>query len=1330
LITGGVLTATGNITGSNIVTAGLVSATGNVSGNNFVGSGRLIMTGNANVANLYAGGLLTATGNITGANLITTGLVSVTGNVTSGNVTTGIVDASGNILAGGHLVVTGNAVANNLSVTNYVKTALVPYANVTYDLGSETHRWRDLWLSGNSLKLGTATISATGDGGIAIASATVTGNIDVGNITATAIGGTLTTANQPSITSLGTLSGLTVSGDMVTGNLSVSGDTVLTGNTSVTGTFEATTITGTIVIPPGANLAAPGNSSQIMFNDDGNAAAVPGMTFDKTSNLLSISGNVSGGNLITSGSVGGALATGTLNSLGANSITANGNVVAGNLVTVGILSTSAGLNSGANIAITAMSGTGAPSNVVTVTFATQSTTPFSGGTIINITGATPSGYNGEWTALSGNANTVTFTSSLSSTVTSLGRIRGGGNLVTNGFLQVVGNASVGNITTTTLSGQVVSVSGNVSGANLIASGVLRVDGNANVGNLTTSGFVSAATIAASASLTGQALVSNTTIGASGTITGGNLSTTGTLSAGNASLGNISSVSNISMNGNLTGASLMESGLLNVTGNMTGGNVITNGFLQVSGTATVGNVVANNRLTIQNTASVGSQLSVGSNLAIATLVGTGGPTNVVTIGFAEQSTPPFPAGATIVVSGVTGVTAFNGSYTVATGNTTAVTISSSTSGLPGLTSARVRTGGVGLNITGNASMTNMTLTGLIAAEAATANLGTINSTTLSVTGNIGAGNLEVGQTLSVTGNSVAGNITSNGTLTANGALTTQTASINGGLTVGVNLSLTGIAPSSTGVVQANFAGQLIPPFASGSSVTVAGVTPSEYNGTFTVTDSASNYVRFASATTGATSVLGSIRTAGVSLSIVGNTSVTNLEASSFDVTTANATTLNIPTGGILSMATANASIGNIAAGILATEGNISSANGNVILSNGYLSVSGNVTASRVSVANAIVSNTYAVGGQMTVGSNVAITGASGTGSVVTLTYASQTSAPFPAGASILVSGITPVGYNGTFTVTSSNTTAVVFSHTATGSLTVQGFARTSGVGLILQSTANVGGLNTSGGTINAGSGAITGGTFTATLFSGNGASITGINMFNAGMSVVITATAGTGTVSTLSFATQSYAPFSIGQSITVSGVTPSGYNGTFTVTSCTTSAVTYAHTATGSMSVAGVITSTAKAGAAALADTVTNPLQTNITRVGTLSELTLNGALSGTDLTSSGFFLASVGSGLSATGTTLSGALGLTKQVNVVTSVAIGVNDGVRLPAATVGMQIIIINFTASPLKVYPANGGSIDDTSMSSPTKTNQPFSLGAGARLMVVAATTQYWFTMTGVYG
>ena len=58
------------------------------------------------------------------------------------------------------LLIDGNTGKFNLS--GRVGTDIIPDTDVTYDLGSATYRFRDLYLSGSSIKLGAATITATG----------------------------------------------------------------------------------------------------------------------------------------------------------------------------------------------------------------------------------------------------------------------------------------------------------------------------------------------------------------------------------------------------------------------------------------------------------------------------------------------------------------------------------------------------------------------------------------------------------------------------------------------------------------------------------------------------------------------------------------------------------------------------------------------------------------------------------------------------------------------------------------------------------------------------------------------------------------------------------------------------------------------------------------------------------------------------------------------------------------------------------------------------------------------------------------------------------------
>jgi hypothetical protein len=71
-----------------------------------------------------------------------------------------------------------------------------------------------------------------------------------------------------------------------------------------------------------------------------------------------------------------------------------------------------------------------------------------------------------------------------------------------------------------------------------------------------------------------------------------------------------------------------------------------------------------------------------------------------------------------------------------------------------------------------------------------------------------------------------------------------------------------------------------------------------------------------------------------------------------------------------------------------------------------------------------------------------TNASSAGGTATITFATQVSAPYQVGASILVSGFTPNNFNGTFTVTNCSTTSVQFA--LTGTYTQTGLGTVTGV----------------------------------------------------------------------------------------------------------------------------------------------------------------------------------------------------------------------------------------------------------------------------------------------
>jgi hypothetical protein len=55
--------------------------------------------------------------------------------------------------------IAGGVAAATIDFEN-IASNVIPSANITYDLGSSTNRWRDLWLSGNTINIGAGTISA------------------------------------------------------------------------------------------------------------------------------------------------------------------------------------------------------------------------------------------------------------------------------------------------------------------------------------------------------------------------------------------------------------------------------------------------------------------------------------------------------------------------------------------------------------------------------------------------------------------------------------------------------------------------------------------------------------------------------------------------------------------------------------------------------------------------------------------------------------------------------------------------------------------------------------------------------------------------------------------------------------------------------------------------------------------------------------------------------------------------------------------------------------------------------------------------------------------
>ncbi len=184
------------------------------------------------------------------------------------------------------------------------------------------------------------------------------------------------TGNSLTLTGNGLLSATTVS---ATGNID-GGNINATSNVTGTGAVFSGNVTAANFIGNiSGNIDAGGANTNIQFNDDDVLAGSGAFTFDKVSNAVVATGNITGGNLDTGGTVtatgnvsggnittaGAVAATGNVsggNVTTAGEVVATGNVSGGNITTAGdvttVTVTASGNISGGNIAITGESDLG------------------------------------------------------------------------------------------------------------------------------------------------------------------------------------------------------------------------------------------------------------------------------------------------------------------------------------------------------------------------------------------------------------------------------------------------------------------------------------------------------------------------------------------------------------------------------------------------------------------------------------------------------------------------------------------------------------------------------------------------------------------------------------------------------------------------------------------------------------------------------------------------------------------------------------------------------------------------------------------------------------
>jgi hypothetical protein len=359
---------------------------------------------------------------------------------------------------------------------------------------------------------------------------------------------------------------------------------------------------------------AAGSNTQIQFNDNNNFGASANFTFNSTTNVLTVTGNIGAGN-ITASTLTSNVANGTA-PLTVTSTTLVSNLNADlldgyNSATANTANTVAVRDASGNISANYFIGNGAFLTGIDASLISN------GNSNVAVAG------NGNVTiSVSGNAGIATFTGT-------------GANI--SGYANVTGNVEAGGVKTDNLyyangtpwdlqeaAGSNTQIQYNDGSNNFGASANLTYDdatqiftvlgnadfSNADLGNLATANFVNVSSNLVSSNVTVNLELSGNTANFSGNIVAGNISTSG--SGGNISGANV--VSANTFTGTTVNAGLLQNGNSNVTitansniaVNANGINVIT-----VSGYS--GN--ASNNLT-----NIAGELGVSGNVTAPNFIG--------------------------------------------------------------------------------------------------------------------------------------------------------------------------------------------------------------------------------------------------------------------------------------------------------------------------------------------------------------------------------------------------------------------------------------------------------------------------------------------------------------------------------------------------------------------------------------------------------------------------------------------------------------------------------------------------------------------------------------
>lgn len=319
----GTISSQGNVIAGNLTTAGRMTATGNVIGGNITTAGIVTATGNVIGGNITTAGVVTATGNVTGGNLTTAGAITATGNVIGGNIrTAGLITATGNIRGGNIIAVTdldvgGNATANRFTGVSVSVTGNITGGNIrTAGLITATGNIIGNYFIGNGSQLTGIDTTQISNG---------TSNVKI----ATSNGNVVVNVNGVSPISIFADTGLYVVG-IVSSTGNITGGNLIQGTTRVyKWTTQANTAPSNAVA--GDEWYNSYTDKLYKYINDGTSSQWVDQSFPTSFDTLAVSGAATiGGTLGVTGNITGAnlVTTGTAS---VSSITKTGSNAVGNI---------------------------------------------------------------------------------------------------------------------------------------------------------------------------------------------------------------------------------------------------------------------------------------------------------------------------------------------------------------------------------------------------------------------------------------------------------------------------------------------------------------------------------------------------------------------------------------------------------------------------------------------------------------------------------------------------------------------------------------------------------------------------------------------------------------------------------------------------------------------------------------------------------------------------------------------------------------------------------------------------------------------------------------